>query len=368
MKPIRVAVAGCGSVSSPYLANLRHSAYAEVVGVCDVVTARAQAQAERFAIPHYFSTIDAMLTAVEFDLLVNLTAMPEHYPINLKALEAGKHVLSEKPLAGTREQGKYLLETATAKGVRLYGAPNAVTSPAFACLAEIVLSGRIGRVFAASGCYGHAGPGWGPWFYKKGGGSLFDLGVYNITTLTGLLGPVRSLVALSGTAISERTIEGETVVVEADDNTMLLLDHGNTVFSHISTGFVYGKHREDSTLNLMGTQGSAYLLGWDWEPHGVEVWTNQHDTPELLCVEQGDYRWESGAAAVAESLATGKELRMTPEHAYHVLEVMLTAQEAASTGQRLPVESTFPYPLIPVVPHMVQAAQQTGLDAANHRR
>src|SRR5438270_637506 len=83
-----------------------------------------------------------------------------------------------------------------------------------------------GRVHAAHGRDGHGGPSWGPWFYRKGGGSLFDLGVYNITTLTGLLGPARGVVALSGVAVPERVVEGERVRVEADDNVMLLMDHG----------------------------------------------------------------------------------------------------------------------------------------------
>src|SRR5207244_5402028 len=138
----------------------------------------------------------------------NLTAMPFHFPINLEALQAGRHVFCEKPIATSLSEGKVLLDEAQAHGVRLFGAPNAVTSPAFRCLAEIVASGEIGRVHAAHGRYGHSGPRWGPWFYQKGGGSLFDLGVYNVTTLTGLLGPVRGAVELSGVAIPERTAAG----------------------------------------------------------------------------------------------------------------------------------------------------------------
>src|SRR5205823_13764929 len=146
-------------------------------------------------------------------------------------------VFCEKPIATSLREGQLLLDQAQAHGVRLFGAPNAVTSPAFRCLAEIVASGEIGRVHAAHGRYGHGGPSWGPWFYRKGGGSLFDLGVYNITTLTGLLGPARGVVALSGIAVPERIVEGERVQVEADDNIMLLMDHGDAVFSCVQTGF-----------------------------------------------------------------------------------------------------------------------------------
>jgi predicted dehydrogenase len=187
----RVAVAGCGSVSRPYLADLRHSPFVELVSVCDVARERARGRAAEFEVPHAFDDVDTLLRGPDFDLLVNLTPMPEHYPVNVKARRARKHVLSEKPLATSLADGIHLLEVARTQGVGLFGAPNAVTSPAFRCLAEIAGSGRIGSVFVAHGHYGHTGPNWGPWFYRRGGGSLFDLGVYNITTLTGILGPAR---------------------------------------------------------------------------------------------------------------------------------------------------------------------------------
>jgi predicted dehydrogenase len=296
--------------------------------------------------------------------------MPEHYPVNLQALQAGKHVLSEKPIATSLADAQRLLKTARERGGRLFGAPNAVTSPAFRCLAEIVGPGRIGKVFVAHGRYGHTGPGWGPWFYRKGGGSLFDLGVYNVTTLTGILGPARSVVALSGTAVPERIVAGERVAVEADDNTMLLIDHGGAVFSSVTTGFVYGRHREDRTVDLIGTQGSAYLLGWDWQPAGVEVWTQGRKAPQTLAKDQGEYRWEGGGSYIAECLATGRPSLMTAEHALHVLEVMLAAHESAASGQRVAVTSRFPWPLFRAErsEDVQDAGRPTGLDPNDHRR
>jgi predicted dehydrogenase len=365
-----VAVAGCGSVSGPYLADLSRSPSVELASVCDIDGRRARARAAEFNVPHAFDDVGSLLRRPDFDLLINLTPMPEHYPVNLQALQAGKHVLSEKPIATSLADAEMLLETARERGVRLFGAPNVVTSPAFRCLAEIAGSGRIGRVFVAHGHYGHTGPGWGPWFYRKGGGSLFDLGVYNITTLTGILGPARSVVALSGTAIPERIVEGERVTAEADDNTMLLMDHGSAVFSSVTTGFVYGSHREDRTVDLIGTQGSAYLRGWDWQPAGVELWTQDRETPEVLGEDQEGYRWEGGGSYVAECLATGRPSLMTAEHALHVLEVMLAAHESAARGQRVAVTSRFPWPLFGAErgDDVPDADRPTGLDPNEHRR
>jgi predicted dehydrogenase len=341
MPRIKAAVAGCGRVSEPYLADLRESPHVELVSVCDVAPERAAARAKEFGVPHHFGDFDRMLAGPPFDMLINLTAMPYHYPLNLKAIEAGRHVFCEKPIATTLAEGRRLLEEAGARGVRLFGAPNVVTSPAFRCIAEVLASGEIGRVHAAHGRYGHAGPGWGPWFYREGGGSLFDLGVYNITTLTGLLGPARGVVALSGIATPERVVEGEHLRVEADDNTMLLMDHGDAVFSGVQTGFVYRAHRSDWTLELIGTRGCVNLLGHDWGPKGVEVWTEARNGWETQCEDQQGYGWQRGASYVAGCLATGAPCLMTGEHAFHVLEVMLAALAAAKTGRRVEVESRF---------------------------
>lgn len=346
MGRIRVAVAGCGSVSGYYLPDLRESPHVELVSVCDVAGERARQRAEEHGVPHQFADFDAMLAGPPFDLLINLTAMPHHYPLNLKALQAGRHVLCEKPIATTLADGRQLLVEAQARGRQLFGAPNVVISPAFRGMAEVLASGEIGRVHAAHGRYGHAGPSWGPWFYRKGGGSLFDLGVYNITTLTGLLGPARGVAALSGIANPERVVEGERVQVEADDNTMLLIDHGDTVYSCVQTGFVYRAHREDRTVELIGTRGAMNLLGHDWGPKGIEVWTEARRDWETRCTDQDGYGWQTGGRYIAECLATGKPSLMTAEHAFHALEVMLAAHESAATGRRVAVESGFAWPVI----------------------
>jgi predicted dehydrogenase len=344
MTKIRVAVAGCGSVSEHYLNDLKKSPHAELVSVCDTVPERAERRAAEFGVPHGFGGFDEMLAGPPFDLLVNLTAMQSHFPLNLKALQAGRHVHSEKPFAATLEEGRRLLETAKAKGVRLFAAPNVVTSPAFRCMAEVIASGEIGKPYVAHGCYGHGGPTWGPWFYRKGGGSIFDLGVYNITFLTGLLGPALSVVALTGTAIPERIIEGERVRCEADDNAMLLLDHGGAVFSCIQTGFVYGPYREDRTVEVVGTRGSVNLLGWDWEPKGVEVRSERTSGWEVRCIDQQGYDWSRCGSYVCEWLATGRPAPMTAEHAFHALEIMLAAQQSSATGQRVTIASRFDWP------------------------
>jgi len=358
----RIGLAGCGSVSGPYLADLRSCRCASVVALCDPVAGRAEARAREFGIASWFTCLRDMLDGAEFDLLVNTTPMQEHYAVSLAALQAGKHVWSEKPLAGSLAEGRDLINTARDRGVRIWCAPTVVASPAYARIEGVLRSGQIGTVYAARAWYGHGGPGWGPWFYARGGGAMFDLAVYNMTTLTGLLGPALSVTAMTGTAIPERTVDGLRVCAQAEDNLALIMDHGSSVFSVVQSGFVYGPHWEERTIELVGTRGGLSMLGWDWLPNGVEVW-REDGSREMLCSGAEGYSWEQGASHVATSLATGSEPVFAVEHAFHVLEVMLAAHESAATGHAVTVGSRF----AGTEPAQGEA-QPSPLDPDDHRR
>lgn len=344
MDRVRVGVAGCGSVSEHYLADLKRSPFVDLVAVCDLLPERARRRADQFGVPHVFADAEAMLAGVDFDLFVNLTSMPAHFPLNRMALQAGRHVHSEKPFAGALEEGRALIDEANRRALRLTAAPNVVMSPAFRCIRSILESGEIGEVYAAHGRYGHPGPSWGPWFYRKGGGVVFDLAVYNLTFLTGLLGPATAVTAQMTTSIPEREIEGERVVVESEDNAMILLDHGGGALSSVLSGFVYGRTHEERTVELIGTKGCVNLLGWDWDTRGVEVASPRTNGFEVRCTDAAGYRWDRCGSMAAEWIATGARPAMTIEHALHVLEVMLAAKESAATGRRIAVGSAFEWP------------------------
>jgi predicted dehydrogenase len=202
-KKLRVGYIGCGSVSHAYLPGLAQADFIELVSACDIIPERAQKAAEQHKIPNVFPSIDAMLGGPKFDLLVNTTSMPSHFPVNKKALEAGCNVWSEKPMALEVKDARELLALAKKKGVQLWAAPTSVTIPQFRFMSDMIQNGKIGRATAGHGTYGHEGPTWSAWFYEKGGGSLYDLGVYNVTTLTGLLGPVKEVVGM--TAVLNKT-------------------------------------------------------------------------------------------------------------------------------------------------------------------
>jgi predicted dehydrogenase len=352
-KKIRVGLIGCGSVSSSYLPDLAKCPYAEVVSLCDIRPERSERQGAKFGVANRYPHIEKMLAGVPFDLLVNTTDMQEHEHLNREAIQAGKHVWSEKPIANSLRAGQEILALSREKGLRLWGAPTAVASPQFAFMARAVAQGKLGNLASGHANYGHTGPNWSSFFYEKGGGSLPDLGVYNLTSLTGLLGPARAVTAMVSIVTPERDITGKgRITVTEEDNAMVLMDHGKGVISHVQSGFNYfnpsghdGKEEGLKTITLHGSKGNMSLLGYDWAPQSVFLATEADEKGRRYAEDPQGYVWQNGASTVCECLATGKEPPFTPEHALHVLEIITAARESQRTGRRVPLRSTFRWPL-----------------------
>src|SRR6185503_16675054 len=177
------------------------------------------------------------------------------------------------------------------------------------------------------------GPNWSSFFYEKGGGSMPDLAVYNFTSLTGMLGPAKSVTAMLSIVTPERQItEKGKIKVTEEDNAMVLLDHGNGVISHVQSSFNYfnphghsGKDETQHTITVVGSTGFMGLVGYDWEPLGVDLATKKQPKLERQVTDAQGYIWQQGAALAAECLITGKELLVTPEQSLHVLEIITAA-------------------------------------------
>jgi predicted dehydrogenase len=353
-KKIKVAVIGCGSVSRMYFPHLSASPFVELVSCCDIIPERAKTAAEKFKIPNHYPHIDKMLAGPKFDIMVTLTDMQEHGRLNKQAVLAGRHVWSEKPMANTYKEGRELLDLAKSKGLRVWGAPAVVNSPQFAFMAKTINEGKMGKVAAAHAHYGHLGPTWSSFFYEKLGGSMPDLGVYNFGTLTGLLGPAKSVVAMTSIVTPEREIDVKgKIKVEEEDNAMVLMDHGNGIISHVQCGFNYfdpygheGSGQDRPTISIWGTKANMNLVGYDWAPFGVDMATVDNEKTVRHVPDPGVYVWQQGASVICESLSTGVEPLINAEHALHVLEVMQAARESQATGKRVTLQSVFPYPVV----------------------
>ena len=248
---------------------------------------------DKFGIKNFTTDYEKVIQAAEVDLVLVLTSMNEHGPITKAALQAGKHVLVEKPMSVTLQEAAEIVALAKNSPGYLVPAPHIILSPTYQTMWRRVHNGDIGKVLSARARYGWAGPSWGPWFYRPGGGSMFDLGVYNVVSLTGLLGPAKRVTAMVGTAIPERVVDGEMMRVEADDNAHILLDFGESVFAVVTTGFTMQKYRSPA-IELYGSEGTLQMMGDDWDPDGYELWQNRAGAWQIFAETDPNWPWTDG--------------------------------------------------------------------------
>ena len=341
-KPIRIGIIGCGNVLSAYRATidkLRPRGLATVTMACGRDSQRETACRE-LGISTFTGKENEVIQSPEVDLVLVLTSMTEHARLARLALAAGKHVLVEKPMATSLTEAKALIETARQARKQLVCAPFTTLSPTFQTMLQRIRNGDIGKPCLARARYGWAGPWWTEWFYKEGGGCLFDLGVYSITTLTGLLGPARRISAMAGVSIPERDINGRKVKVEAEDNVQLTLEFDGGCFGVVTTGFTMQQYRNPG-VEVYGTTGTIQMLGDDWDPDGYEIWQNAAGCWQVFKEAMPDWSWTDGLRDLVESLHGDKGSAVKPEHALHVLEIMLKTKQAAREGRAVAIETTF---------------------------
>jgi predicted dehydrogenase len=343
---IRAGVIGCGSVAQKYIPQMQRMNIprqrVDIAVVCDADPGKREVADQRYGLDTFTTDYREVVNDPSIDLILVLTSMQQHGEIAKAAVQAGKHVLVEKPMAMTLPEAAELVELARDSPGYLVCAPHVVLSPTYQALWKRLDQGAIGKVLTARGFYGWAGPSWGQWFYQPGGGAMFDLGVYNVTTLTGLLGPAKRVMAMSGIAIPERVVDNELIQVQTDDNMQLLLDFGDARYAVVTTGFTIQQYNVPG-IELYGTTGTIQMIGEDWAPTGYEMWQNDAGCWQVFR-EESNWPWSDGIRHLIECIETGTPPAITPEHAYHALEIMLKSAESGRTGQALPIESTFTPP------------------------
>jgi predicted dehydrogenase len=343
-----VGIIGCGSVmSGPYMnlvQSLQRRGLVEPVAACDIKEVKRDFVRNKFGISAFSTDFADVVRFDEVDLVLVLTAMQDHGRIARSALEAGKHVLVEKPMATGLEEAAGLVEAARKHPGHLLCAPHVVLSPTYQAMWRHIERGDIGKVHLARARYGWSGPSWGAWYYLLGGGPLFDLGVYNVTSLTGWFGPARRVTAMAGTAIPERMVDGERISVETEDNFQILIDFGDAFFASITTGFSMQLYRNPA-IELYGGEGTLQMMGDDWAPQGYELYRNRVGTWEIFPERDAHWPWTDGLRHLIECINNGTEPIITPEHAYHVTEIMVKATESAREGQAKTIHSTFSKPV-----------------------
>jgi predicted dehydrogenase len=348
MQPVRIGVVGCGSVMQrPYtrlINQLKMRGLVETIVACDVKEERRNlVLGPDFGYRRFTTDFEQVVDADDVDLVLVTTSMREHGMITRAALQAGKHVLVEKPMSTRLEEAAEIVELAKKGKSYLVPAPHVILSPTYQRIWKHIHREDIGQPYLARAFYGWAGPSWGKWFYQQGGGSMFDLGVYNVVSLTGFLGPAKRVTGLVGTAVPERVVENEWMKVEADDNAHICIEFANNCYAVVTTGFTIQKYRTPA-IEIYGSRGTIQMIGDDWDPDGYELWQNETGAWKIYEETDPNWPWTDGIRHLVECIIKGERPIITPEHGYHVLEIMEAARAAGLDGRRREIQSTFTPP------------------------
>ncbi len=345
--PMGVGIIGCGNISEIYLKNCRAFPELTLIACADADSARAEAKAAAHGIRAL--SVAALLADPTIEIVVNLTPPAAHAEINLAALEAGKHVYTEKPLAVSREDGRRTVALARAKGLRVGGAPDTFLGAGLQTCRQLLDEGAIGVPVAATAFMpGHGPEAWHPdpeFFYKQGAGPLFDMGPYYLTALVSLLGPVARITGSARISFPERLITskahyGEVIQVETPTHVVGVLDFASGVVGTLITSFdIWAANLP--RIEIYGSGGTLSVPDPNTFGGPVRLWQREggwRDVP--LSHDYAENSRGLGAADLARAARSGQPHRANGDLAYHVLDVMHTILEASEAGRHLTPEST----------------------------
>lgn len=345
--PVKVGLVGSGTISAIYLKNCARHPILEVVSCSDLLPERAAARGQEYGVRA--CSVAEALANPEIEVILNLTVPKAHAEVALAALEAGKSVYSEKPLAVTRDEGRRILGLAREKGLLVGCAPDTFLGGGIQTCRKLIDDGWIGEPVAATAfMMSHGHETWHPdpeFYYKPGGGPMFDMGPYYLTALVNLIGSVRRVTGSARITFPQRTVTsepkfGHVIDVEVPTHVAGVMDFANGAVGTIITTFdVWAA--DLPRIEIYGTEGSLQVP----DPNtfggpvrvrraGAKEWSDMPLTHGYSENARG-----LGLADMAYALRAGRPHRASGELAYHVLDVMQAFHDASAQGRHVALES-----------------------------
>jgi len=348
-KIFKVGIIGVGNISPAYIKGTRAFDILDLAACADIDLDKARKVAAENDIPAAY-TVDELLNDPEIDIVVNLTIPAVHAAVSLKALNAGKHVYSEKPLAIKLSDGKAIIDTAAAKGLRVGCAPDTFLFGQHQTARKVLDDGVIGVPVAAVGfMLGHGPERWHPnpdFFYAPGGGPMFDMGPYYVTCLVALLGPaVRVSGAARASFPTRTTKDGRELPVTVPTHYTGTLEFASGAIATLITSFDVWGHRLPQ-MEIYGSVGSMTIPDPNgYDPREVKVFVpDKHEWDVITVSHREDWARGIGLADMAYAIRDGRPHRASGELAYHVLEIMHAFETAYTNGTYVTLESTVERP------------------------
>ena len=349
---LNIGMVGCGNISPIYLKNITGTfKEIQLIAVCDLIKERAEKAQKEYNVPKLYDTMEEMFKDPEIDIILNITRPYQHFEVSKKALEAGKHVYSEKPLGITLEEGEYLVNLAKEKGLYIGGAPDTFMGAAIQTSRKLIDGGLIGDVLGIRLCMAGGGvETWHPdpdFFYQAGGGPMLDMGPYYITAATNLIGGIKSVYGYANIPVKEKIItsqpqNGTVIKVNTPTHIEAILNFDCGISGSILTSFEMRGRTRQTNIEVYGTNGT--LIVPDPNCFNGDIIHIDTEKKETVYPVEFDYYENSralGLADMAKAIETGRPGRTTYKQTLHVLEVMTGILASAKSGMPVDIKCKF---------------------------
>ncbi len=371
-KRVGIGVVGCGSIG--IRGALDHFILEDVqdrtrlAACCDPAPGRAAAAAEKYGVANAYESEDELFADPYVDMVIICSPIGLHYQQGVKAIAAGKHIHFNKTMTVESGEALDLIDRAKARGVHLVASPGQMLRPTNQKIRELVRGGALGKISwaVAGAAFGNYHENEGvrtgdspltninpSWYWRKpGGGPLYDMTVYALHSLTGVLGPARRVAAMSGLGIGQREFKGKMYDCDADDNTLIIADFGDNVFALIHGTFA-GMVSEFGQPSYFGEKGSIVGTRLNGEPityTGFEAGLSPLQvTPHVAGKyaahgKLDEHHVYEDTMQLVRWIYEGKPSIVTAEHAAHVIEIIEAGYRAAEKGQTQELKTRFTLP------------------------
>lgn len=345
--PLRVGVLGCGHISKQYFAAAKKFHHLEVVACADLRREAAEERAKEFDVPTVLD-VDSLIDSPDIDCILNLTIPAAHVEMGLRAVNAGKHVYGEKPLGIDRAEGEKLIADAKAAGKRVGTAPDTFLGTGQQAARKAIDDGLIGEPLHLDAKMHTPGvEGWHPnplFYYKPGGGPMFDMGPYYLTALVNLFGRIDRIAAFTDKKIPTRLIthpkdlpgskHGETFEIEVPDHHTGILRFDNGVSGTLTTSFASRVASYDAArpITVYGTEGTLQVPDPNRFDRTARIKrVGDEEFRDLPYVTPEGYGRAVGLADMAQAIASGREHRCSGALGQHVLDAMACFADSGAT-------------------------------------
>ncbi len=352
MKTLNVGIIGTGNIAPAYIRGCAPFEVINLVACADILLDRAQAFAAEHGLEAH--SVNDMLAREDIDIVINLTIPAAHAEVSLQILNAGKHAYSEKPLALNRADGEKIIKAAAAAGLRMGCAPDTFLGGGGQSARKAIDDGLIGKPVAATAFFLSHGPeSWHPnagFYYLQGGGPLFDMGPYYLTTLVNLMGPVARVAASARMTFPERiatseALMGQVLPVEVNTHIAGTLEFESGAIATVITSFdIWGHHLP--WIEIHGEEGSLSVPDpnrFDGEVRAVTG--GAREWSDITLTHTTNIGRGAGVADMAYAIQSGRPHRASGDLAFHVLDIMQALEESAAQGKHIEITSTLPQPL-----------------------